>query len=136
MSEDFVRRMPQGSFSLQRKAAMGAKFHLDIPLMLLLLLICSYGLVVLYSAVGHETAPVISQLIKFGVATVVMILMAQISPVFYLRLAPFLFLLGLILLVLVIFFGYEVNGSARWLRIGGVFTFQPSEIMKLVIPMT
>jgi rod shape determining protein RodA len=136
MSEDFVRRMPRGSFSLQRKAAMGAKFHLDIPLMLLLLLICSYGLVVLYSAVGYETGPVISQLIKFGVATVVMIFMAQISPVFYLRLAPFLFFLGLTLLILVIFFGYEVNGSARWLRIGGIFTFQPSEIMKLVIPMT
>jgi rod shape determining protein RodA len=136
MSQDFVRRMPHGSFSLQRKAAMGAKFHLDLPLILLLLLICSYGLVILYSAVGHETGPVISQLVKIGVATVVMVFMAQIAPIFYLRLAPFLFLLGLVLLILVIFFGYEVNGSARWLRVGGMFTFQPSEIMKLVIPMT
>ena len=135
MSQDFVRRMPYGSSSLQRKSLIGEKLHLDVALILLLVLICSFGLVVLYSAVGRETAPLMSQLVKIGMATLAMLVMAQIAPVFYLRMAPWLYLLGLVMLVLVLFFGYEVNGSARWLRVPGVFTFQPSEIMKLMVPM-
>lgn len=135
MSQDFVRRMPYGSSSLQRKSLIGEKLHLDVALILLLVLICSFGLVVLYSAVGRETAPLMSQLVKIGMATLAMLVMAQIAPVFYLRMAPWLYLLGLVMLVLVLFFGYEVNGSARWLRVPGVFTFQPAEIMKLMVPM-
>lgn len=135
MSQDFVRRMPYGSSSLQRKSMIGEKLHLDVALILLLVLICSFGLVVLYSAVGRETAPLMSQLVKIGMATLAMLVMAQIAPVFYLRMAPWLYLLGLVMLVLVLFFGYEVNGSARWLRVPGVFTFQPAEIMKLMVPM-
>ena len=135
MSQDFVRRMPYGSSSLQRKSLIGEKLHLDVALILLLVLICSFGLVVLYSAVGRETAPLMSQLVKIGMATLAMLVMAQIAPVFYLRTAPWLYLLGLVMLVLVLFFGYEVNGSARWLRVPGVFTFQPAEIMKLMVPM-
>ncbi|MDP4597709.1 MAG: rod shape-determining protein RodA [Pseudomonadales bacterium] len=135
MSQDFVRRMPYGSSSLQRKSMIGEKLHLDVALILLLVLICSFGLVVLYSAVGRETAPLMSQLVKIGMATLAMLVMAQIAPVFYLRTAPWLYLLGLVMLVLVLFFGYEVNGSARWLRVPGVFTFQPAEIMKLMVPM-
>ena len=135
MSQDFVRRMPYGSSSLQRKSMIGEKLHLDVALILLVVLICSFGLVVLYSAVGRETAPLMSQLVKIGMATLAMLVMAQIAPVFYLRTAPWLYLLGLVMLVLVLFFGYEVNGSARWLRVPGVFTFQPAEIMKLMVPM-
>jgi rod shape determining protein RodA len=64
-----------------------------------------------------------------------MVAMAQISPIFYLRIAPWVFLIGVIMLVLVMFFGTTVNGSQRWLRIPAIFSFQPSEIMKLMVPM-
>jgi rod shape determining protein RodA len=135
MSQDFVRRMPSAGFGRTRSVGLGEKFHLDIPTILLLLVICAYGLLILYSAVEQQTAPVISQLIKIGVAFGVMIVMAQISPIFYLRIAPWLFGIGILLLIAVLFVGTTVNGSQRWLRIPGVLNFQPSELMKLVIPM-
>jgi rod shape determining protein RodA len=52
------------------------------------------------------------------------------------RLAPWIFLIGLVMLVMVYFFGIEVKGSKRWLRVPGLINFQPSEIMKLVLPLT
>ena len=103
--------------------------------MFLMLCISSYGLLILFSAADQQSGPVLAQSIKLGIATIVMIVMAQISPIFYLRLAPWLFVVGVILLVLTYMVGYEVNGSKRWLRIPGLLSFQPSEIMKLVVPM-
>ena len=135
MSQDFVRRMPSAGFGQTRTVGLGEKFHLDIPIILLLEMICAYGLLILYSAVGQQTAPVVNQLIKIGVAFGLMIVMAQISPIFYLRIAPWLFVMGIVLLIAVLFVGTTVNGSQRWLRIPGVLNFQPSELMKLVIPM-
>lgn len=135
MSQDFVRRMPSAGFGQTRIVGLGEKFHLDIPIILLLVMICTYGLLILYSAVGQQTAPVVNQLIKIGVAFGLMIVMAQISPIFYLRIAPWLFVMGIVLLIAVLFVGTTVNGSQRWLRIPGVLNFQPSELMKLVIPM-
>ena len=133
MSEDFVRRMPGSSFI--GSGSRAAVLHIDIQLTLLLMIVAAYGLVILYSAVEQQNAPIIAQSTKIAIAFVVMVVMAQMPPMFYLRLAPWLFLVGIGLLVAVIFFGYTVNGSQRWLRIPGVFSFQPSEIMKLVVPM-
>ncbi|MEZ7971965.1 MAG: rod shape-determining protein RodA [Pseudomonadales bacterium] len=104
-------------------------------MLLLLLIISAYGLVILYSAVGQQIEPVISQGIKVLVGLSAMVVIAQISPVVYMRLAPWIFLIGLIALVLIYFFGVEVKGSRRWLRIPGIVTFQPSEIMKLMLPL-
>ncbi|HIG44368.1 MAG: rod shape-determining protein RodA [bacterium] len=133
MSEDFVRRMPGVSTSFTARG--NTLLHLDVQLILLLILIVSYGLLILYSAVEQQNAPVNAQVTKIGIAFVVMVAMAQMPPMFYLRLAPWLFLVGVCLLIAVIFFGYTVNGSQRWLRIPGVLSFQPSELMKLVVPM-
>ncbi|MFT7688516.1 MAG: rod shape determining protein RodA, partial [Candidatus Azotimanducaceae bacterium] len=135
MSQDFVRSLRQADYSFGRSPQSKSFFHLDLQLLLILMAIVSYGLIVLYSAVEQQSAPLISQSIKIAIAFVVMGVMAQISPIFYLRLAPWLYIVGLILLVVVLFYGYSVNGSQRWLRIPGLFTFQPSELMKLVVPM-
>ena len=135
MSQDFVRRLPDSGTVLQRKAGLGDKVHLDFPLMFMMLCISSYGLLILFSAADQQPGPVIAQAIKLGIATIVMLIMAQISPIFYLRIAPWLFVLGVILLGLTYLFGFEVNGSKRWLRIPGLVSFQPSELMKLVVPM-
>ena len=135
MSQDFVRQLPDSGLVFQRKAGLGDKIHLDFTMLFLLLCISSYGLLILFSAVDQQSGPVIAQMVKFGLATSVMLVMAQISPIFYLRLAPWLYFLGLILLGLLYVIGIEVNGSRRWLRIPGLLSFQPSEIMKLVVPM-
>ena len=135
MSQDFVRRLPDSGYVYRHKSGLGEKIHLDFPLIFLMLCISLYGLLILFSAVEQQPGPVLAQSIKLGIATVVMVLMAQISPIFYLRLAPALFVIGVILLGLTYLFGYEVNGSKRWLRIPGVLSFQPSELMKLVVPM-
>ena len=135
MSQDFVRRLTDVGFVFQRTAGFGDKIHVDFTLLLLLVGISVYGLLVLYSAVYPNETAVVSQMIKIGVATLVMLVMAQIAPIFYLRAAPWLFLAGVLLLVLTYFFGTEVNGSKRWLRIPNVIGFQPSELMKLALPM-
>ena len=135
MSQDFVRQLPRSGLMKQRKEGLGDVIHLDIPMLLLLLIISAYGLLILYSAVGQQVEPVISQSVKILVGLVSMVVIAQISPIVYMRLAPWIFLIGLIALVFVYFFGVEVKGSRRWLRIPGIVTFQPSEIMKLMLPL-
>ena len=135
MSQDFVRQLPRSGLMKQGKAGLGDVIHLDIPMLLLLLIISAYGLLILYSAVGQQVEPVISQGVKILVGLVSMVVIAQISPIVYMRLAPWIFLIGLIALVFVYFFGVEVKGSRRWLRIPGIVTFQPSEIMKLMLPL-
>jgi len=130
---DFVRQLPGGSFT--RRTSIAEVVHLDWYLLLLIYIIAAYGLVILYSAVEQRMPPVSSQAIKIAIASVGMIILAQFSPIVFRRLAPWLYGLGLVLLVLVIFFGYEVNGSQRWLRVPGVASFQPSEFMKLILPM-
>ena len=135
MSEDFVRRLPDAGFAYRVRDSGSSVFHLDVQMILLLVAIASYGLLILYSAVGQESALVTAQSAKMGIAFVIMVAMAQISPIFYLRIAPWVFLIGVIMLVLVMFFGTTVNGSQRWLRIPAIFSFQPSEIMKLMVPM-
>jgi len=135
MSLDFIRQLPSSDRVTQRKAGLGDLLHLDIPMVMLLLTISAYGLLILYSAVDQQIEPVISQSIKILVGLVVMVVIAQIAPIFYMRLAPWIFLIALLSLVLVYVVGVEIKGSTRWLRIPGVINFQPSEIMKLVLPL-
>ena len=132
---DYVRQMPhQGSQDLARPPSAAMRFHIDIPLLVLLLILTAYGLFVLYSASGQDMGAVIRQGRYFLVAYVIMICGAQISLRRYMRWAPWLYLLGVGTLLAVMFFGVGAKGAQRWLSIGG-FRFQPSEIMKLVVPM-
>ena len=78
---------------------------------------------------------VYKQLIHLGLATSVMLIIAQIPPILFLRSAPILIILGIILLILVLFFGSSGGGAQRWLDIG-IIRFQPSEIMKIIVPIT
>ena len=135
MSQDFVRQLPGSGLVTKPKTGIGDAIHLDIPMLLLLLIISAYGLLILYSALGQQIELVISQSIKMMIGLGVMLVIAQISPSVYMRLAPWIFLLGLIALVLIYFFGIEIKGSRRWLRIPSITNFQPSEIMKLILPL-
>ncbi|MFL3655547.1 MAG: rod shape-determining protein RodA [Halioglobus sp.] len=132
---DYVRQLPhQGSHDMARRPSLVTRVHIDVPLLLLLLLLTGYGLVVLYSASGQSMAAISRQASYFALGYVAMIFAAQISLQRYVRLAPWLYLVGLITLVAVVFVGVGAKGAQRWLEVGG-FRFQPSEIMKLVVPL-
>ncbi|MEP4146875.1 MAG: rod shape-determining protein RodA [Halioglobus sp.] len=132
---DYVRQMPhQGSADLARPPSAASRLHIDVPLLLLLMILTTYGLFVLYSASGQNMGAVVRQGRYFAVGYVIMILGAQVSLQRYTRWAPWLYLAGVATLVAVMFFGVGAKGAQRWLQLGG-FRFQPSEIMKLVVPM-
>jgi rod shape determining protein RodA len=109
------------------------RLHIDGPLLGGLLLISALGLVVLYSAVGESMRLWTNQLIRLGVALVAMFVVAQIPPGFLRRWTPWAYVGGLILLGLVLVTGEVGQGARRWLNLG--IRFQPSEIMKLAVPM-
>ncbi|MEM7082573.1 MAG: rod shape-determining protein RodA [Pseudomonadota bacterium] len=110
------------------------RLHIDGMLLVLLLLICAVGIFVLYSADGQSLGRVNKQLVRIVVAFGGAIVIAQMPPNFLRMWSPLLFIAGLILLVLVEFTGDVGKGAQRWLDIG-LFSFQPSEIMKLAVPM-
>jgi rod shape determining protein RodA len=109
------------------------RLHIDGPLLVGLLLICTLGLVVLYSAVGENMRLWVNQLVRLGVALAAMLVFAQMPPDFLRRWTPWGYLAGLALLVLVLTTGEVGQGARRWLDLG--IRFQPSEIMKLGVPM-
>ena len=109
------------------------RMKLDGPLLGGLLLICALGLVVLYSAVGENQRLWVSQLVRLGVALIGMFIVAQLPPDFLRRWTPWGYAAGLALLILVLTTGEVSQGARRWLDLG--IRFQPSEIMKLAVPM-
>ena len=106
---------------------------LDGPLLVGLGLIVLFGLVVLYSASGQDWNRVINASIRVALGAVAMCALAQVKPAFLRRLSPVLWALGVLLLIIVDITGHIGKGAQRWLDIG--FRFQPSEIMKLAVPM-
>ena len=109
------------------------RLNIDGPLLGGLLLISGLGLFVLYSAVSQDFDLWLQQLIRLGVAIGALLFMAQVPPELMRRMTPWGFLFGLGLLSLVLILGEVGQGAQRWLDIG--IRFQPSEIMKLAVPM-
>lgn len=108
--------------------------HLDLPLLLGIIILSIIGLAILYSASGQNEDVVIRQFMRLALAFVVMGVVAQIPPHHIQRWAPWAFGIGLLLLVAVLLFGEAGKGAQRWLDLG-VFRFQPSEVMKLAVPI-
>ncbi len=114
-------------------ALLMRRLHVDGPLLGGLLLICGFGLFVLYSAVGESNRLLMNQVVRLGAAFVAMFVVAQMPPDFLRRWTPWGYLAGLVLLVLVLTKGDVGQGARRWLDLG--IRFQPSEAMKLGVPM-
>lgn len=133
-NRDFLRRLPQSGFSLARRQRLEQRWHVDFILLFLLTVISVFGLFVLYSASSESTETMIRQGTFFVLAYMAMIVMAQVPVDLMRRLAPWAFLGGVGLLVLVLLIGVGAKGAQRWLSIGG-FRFQPSELMKLAMPV-
>ncbi len=108
--------------------------NIDPALMGALILLCGIGLTVLYSATSGEMAAVTRQSIRFALGFVALVFLAQIPSKQLSNWSPWLFLLGLVLLFVVMAIGYSGKGAQRWLDLG-IFRFQPSEVMKIFLPM-
>jgi rod shape determining protein RodA len=107
---------------------------IDGPLVIGLALIAAYGLVVLYSASGQSMPTVLRTAARLALGTAAMLLLAQINPNFLRRSTPWLYAGGCFLLLIVAAIGHIGMGAQRWLDLG-LFRFQPSELMKLAVPM-
>jgi len=108
--------------------------RLDIPLVAALSTLAALGLVILYSAGGAHFELITRQGSRLAIGLGVMLLVAQIPARNLRTWSPWLYLAGMILLAAVMFFGEVSKGAQRWLNLG-LLRFQPSELMKLVVPM-
>ncbi|MEN8107798.1 MAG: rod shape-determining protein RodA [Pseudomonadota bacterium] len=110
------------------------RLHLDVPLLLALIGVSTLGLLVLYSAGGEDTDLLFRQLIRLAIAFAIMFAVAQLSPRLLMRVTPWAFATGILLLLAVLVSGEASGGAQRWLNLY-VVRFQPSEMMKLAVPM-
>lgn len=116
------------------RRTLAETLHLDAPLLICLLVLSVVSLFVLYSASGQDIDIVWRQVVRLSVAFSIMLALAQITPATLKRWTPWFFGLGIGLLLAVLFFGETGKGAQRWLDLG-LFRFQPSEMMKLAVPM-
>lgn len=92
------------------------------------------GSLTIWSASGYSEATMTNHLMRCGISILCVVIMASIPARQYRRVSPYLYLLTILLLIGVVLVGDSSNGSQRWLSIAG-FRFQPSELVKLAIPM-
>lgn len=135
VTRDFQRQMPGASHHFDGGRGWFERLHLDPALLLLLVILCTVGLAILYSASGQSEVHLKAQLTRYGLAFGVMLVFAQFSPDSYRRWSPWLYVLGVGALLAVMFFGTGAKGAQRWLQLPGLPRFQPSEFMKLIMPM-
>ena len=108
--------------------------NIDWPLLFITLVLMAFGLATVYSATYDGNNRLLSQAMNMTVGLAAMWSVAQIPPQKLMRFAVPLYVIGVILLVLVFLFGVKINGARRWLSIG-VTRIQPSEILKIAVPL-
>ena len=110
------------------------RWHLDPPLLYALLALAGISLIVVYSASAEDLLVTFKHLVRLVMGFAILFMLAQVRPEDLQRLAPILFGVGVLLLIAVLGVGIVAKGARRWLGVGA-FSFQPSEIMKLALPM-
>jgi len=135
-SPDFVRHLGFIGQGLGRRKSLWEYFHIDLPLLVSLVILLGFGLMVLYSATDGNLVLMRRQFAFIIVAIIAMGLVAQVDMRILKRWSGWMYLGGLALLVAVIFFGSTGGGAKRWLDLPLLPRFQPSEIMKVALPMT
>lgn len=133
MAGDFSRQLD--GMSMQRGRSIWQRLNIDLTMVFLLLLLCAGGLFILYSASGQNMGMVYRQMTYFGLGFFLMIVIAQVDPRWFQMAAPWVYVAGVVALVLVLLIGVGAKGAQRWLSVFGFFRFQPSEMMKLITPM-
>ena len=130
--DDYRDSAAKRTFSATARLLSALK--LDGPLLVSLGLLALYALIVQYSASGQSLDTVMRTLMRLGLGAMAMIALAHSGPNFLRSLAPWLYGAGIALLLVVDAIGYVGKGAQRWLDLG-LIRFQPSEIMKLAVPM-
>lgn len=133
MSE-YARYLDDSQRSFARPRTLAQWLHLDLVLLLPVFLIMALGLLVLFSASDGDWDTVTRQLRNFVVGWGVLLVVAQVRVDTIQRWSPVLYLLALGLLLMVLGFGVGAKGAQRWLSLG-VIRFQPSEVMKIAMPL-
>ena len=110
------------------------RWHIDRPLFYALLIISLISVIVLFSASAKDTMVLARHALRLALGFGILFVVAQIRPETLAHWTPHLFVLGAVLLVAVLVVGTTAKGAQRWLNLGFA-TFQPSEIMKLAMPM-
>lgn len=110
------------------------RLNLDFPLLVAIALVCMLGLAVLYSASSGQWRLVGNQALRLGLGLVLLVAVAQLSPVTLRTWTPWMFLASLLVLLLVPFLG-SGRSARSWLDLG-FFYVQPAELLKLTLPMT
>src|SRR5580658_2339827 len=120
--------------TLFSSAKLLSVLNLDGPLLVGLSLLALYGLAILYSASGQSIDTVIRTVVRIALGVAAMLALTHASPNFLRRISPWLYVIGVLLLLVVEVTGVIGKGAQRWLNLG-FMRFQPSEIMKLGVPM-
>lgn len=110
------------------------RFRFDMPLFIGLIILCAVSLLILYSAGGANSDQIYRQITRISLALLLMVIVAQISPATIKRYSPVIYTIGLLMLIGVLAVGLIGKGAQRWLDLGFI-KFQPSELMKLAVPM-
>lgn len=134
-NQDFIRQSDGLDSKSRYNKSIWNTIHTDPPLLVGISVLCGFGLFVLFSASGGDVPLVQRQALTMVVGLVVMFIVAQFNVHFFRQWAPTLYAAGLGLLGLVLVIGAEKNGAKSWLDLPGLPSFQPSELMKFVVPM-
>ncbi|MDN7123338.1 rod shape-determining protein RodA [Pseudidiomarina terrestris] len=118
----------------QQRTSILQRLHMDAPLLIALLITAVVSIVTVYSASGEDLGMTQRQAIRVGAAFFAMFVIAQIPLDSVQRWSLPLFSVGIVLLLAVLLVGESSKGAQRWLDLG-VITIQPSELMKLAVPM-
>ncbi len=110
------------------------RLHIDFPLLFGIVFLMVLGLFVMWSASGQDLEMMERQVIRIFIALGALFFLAQIPPRHYEFWAPYLYTFCTLMLIAVLFFGETAKGAQRWLDLGFI-TFQPSEILKLAVPL-
>lgn len=131
----FLRQAPRDGLSTGHKVSRWHSLHLDPWLLLFLLLNATLGIVVLYSASTENMALVSKQIMSFMIGFAVMFGLAQIPPKLYQAFSPYFYVIGVLGLLAVMIFGEVRMGAQRWIDIAGFGSVQPSEFLKIGMPL-
>ena len=131
----FLRQAPRDGLSTATQLSRWQQLHIDPWLCLFLVLNALLGLTVLYSASAQDVGLVSKQAMSFGIGFVVMFSLAQIPPKVYQAFSPYFYIFAVLSLLAVVIFGEVRMGAQRWIDIPGSGSVQPSEFMKIGMPM-
>ena len=134
INRDFIRQSPRAESS-NRSVSVWRFVHTDPPLLVGLNLICFFGLFVLYSASDGNEVVVRRQALVMVVGILAMFIVSQFNVQVFRSWALSMYGAGIALLALVLVIGVEAGGARSWLDLPGIPSFQPSEIMKIVVPL-